>query len=45
MPQPRETLMSAKQAVNDILQGTVVTYLRYGGAVYNQIKKGSLLRC
>jgi len=28
---PRETLMSAKQAVDDILQGRVATYLRCGG--------------
>jgi len=27
----RETLMSAKQAVDDILQGRVATYLRCGG--------------
>jgi len=29
--------MSAKQAVNDILQGSVATYWRFGGVV-NQIK-------
>jgi len=28
---PRETLMSAKQAINDKLQGSVATYLRCGG--------------
>ena len=39
---PRETLMSAKQAINDKLQGSVATYLRCGGVV-NQIKKGLLL--
>jgi len=33
-----ETLRSAKQAINDKLQG-----LRCGGAVNNQIKKGLLL--
>jgi len=33
-----------KQAINDKLQGSVVTYLRCDGAVNNQIKKGLLLR-
>jgi len=28
--------------INDKLQGTVVTYLRCGGIVSNQIKKGLL---
>jgi len=37
-----ETLMSAKQAINDKLQGSAATYLRCGGVV-NQIKKGLLL--
>jgi len=37
---PCETLMSAKQAINDKLQGSVATYLRCGGVVNNQIKKG-----
>jgi len=40
---PCETLMSAKQAINDKLQGIVATYLRCGGVVNNQIKKNSLL--
>jgi len=40
---PCETLMSAKQAINDKLQGSVATYLRCGGVVNNQIKKGILL--
>jgi len=40
---PCETLMSAKQAINDILQGSVATRLRCGGVVNNQIKKGLLL--
>ena len=40
---PCETLMSAKQATNDKLQGSVATYLRCGGVVNNQIKKGLLL--
>jgi len=40
---PCETLMSAKQAINDKLQGSVATYLRCGGVVDNQIKKGSVL--
>ena len=30
--------MSAKQGINDKLQGSVATYLRYGGVVTNQIK-------
>jgi len=30
---PCETLVSAKQAINDKLQGSVATYLRCGGAV------------
>jgi len=29
--------MSAKQAINDKLQCSVATYLRYGGVVNNQI--------
>ena len=32
---PCETLMSAKQAINDKLQGSVATYLRCGGVVNN----------
>ena len=32
--------MSAKQAVNDKLQGSVATCFRCGGVVNNQIKKG-----
>ena len=35
--------MSAKQAINDKLQGSVATYLRCGGVVSNQINKGLLL--
>jgi len=35
--------MSAKQASNNKLQGSVAAYLRCGGAVNNQIKKGLLL--
>ena len=35
--------MAAKQAINDKLQGRVATYLRCGGVVSNQIKKGLLL--
>jgi len=34
-----ETLISAKQAINDKLQGSVATYLKCGGVVNNQIKK------
>jgi len=37
---PCETLMSAKQAIDDKLQGSAATYLRCGGVVNNQIKKG-----
>jgi len=40
---PSETLMSAEQAINDKLQGSVATYLRCGGVVNIQIKKGILL--
>jgi len=32
-----------KQVINDKLQGSVATYLRCGGVVNNQIKKGLLL--
>jgi len=35
--------MSAKQAINDKLQGNVAAYSRCGGVVNNQIKKGLLL--
>ena len=35
--------MSAKQTINDKLQGSLATYLRCGGVVNNQIKKGLLL--
>jgi len=35
--------MSAKQAINDKLQGSVGTYLRCGGIVNNQMKNGLLL--
>jgi len=31
--------MSAKQAINDKLQGCVATFLRYGGVVNNHIEK------
>ena len=40
---PCETLVSAKQAINDKLQGSVATYLMCGGVVNNQIKKDLLL--
>jgi len=40
---PCETLMLAKQTTNDKLQGSVAAYLRCGGLVNNQIKKGLLL--
>jgi len=35
--------MSAKQAINDKLQGSVAAYSMYGGIVNNQIKRGLLL--
>ena len=35
--------MSAKQALNDKLQGSVAAYIRCGGVINNQIKKGLLL--
>jgi len=35
--------MSAKQAINDKLQGSVAIYLRSGEVVNNQNKKGLLL--
>ena len=40
---PCEILMSAKQSINDKLQGSVATYLRCGGVVNNQIKNGLFL--
>ena len=40
---PCETLLSAKQAINKKLLGSVATYLRCGRALNNQIKKGLLL--
>ena len=40
---PCETLMSAKQALNDKLQYSVAAYLTCGGVVNNEIKKGLLL--
>jgi len=40
---PCETLTSAKQTVNDKLQGSAVVYLSCGGVVNSQIKKGLLL--
>jgi len=36
--------MSAKQALNDKLQGSVAAYLRSGGVVNNQVKNVLLLR-
>jgi len=40
---PCETLMSPKQAINNKLQGSVAIYIRCGGVVNKQIKKGLLL--
>jgi len=39
-----ETLISAKQAINDKLQGSVATYLKCGGVVNNQIKKKKMFK-
>ena len=36
---PCETLMSAKQAINDKLQGSVATYLRCGGLLISKLRK------
>jgi len=36
---PCETLKSAKQAINDKLQGSVATHLKCDGDVNNQINK------
>ena len=41
--QPCEILVSAKQAINDKLQGSVATHLRCGGVVNNQTETGLLL--
>jgi len=35
--------MPAKQVINTKLQGSAATYIRLGGVVNNQIKKGLLL--
>ena len=40
---PCETLMSPKQIINDTLQGSVDTYLSYGGLIKNKIKKDLLM--
>jgi len=40
---PCETLMPAKQDINDKLQGSVATRLRCGGVVNSQIETGLLL--
>ena len=40
---PCEALISAKQAISDKLQVSVAAYLRCGGVVNNQIRKGLLL--
>jgi len=39
---PCETLMSAKQTKNNKLQSSVAAYLRCGGVVNDQIRKGLL---
>jgi len=40
---PCETVNVRKQTINDKLHGSVAAYLRCGGVVNNQIKKGLLL--
>jgi len=40
---PCETLMSAKQAINDKSQRSVPTYLRCSGVANSQIRNGLLL--
>ena len=40
---PCETFMSAKQVINDKLQGSVATYVKCDGVVNNRIKKALLL--
>ena len=40
---PCETSMSAKQVINDKLQGSVATYVKCDGVVNNRIKKALLL--
>jgi len=40
---PCETLMSAKEAINDKIQGSVTAHLRCSEVVNNQIRKGLLL--
>ena len=37
---PCETLTLVKQAMNNKLRGSLAAYLRHGGVVNNQIKKG-----
>jgi len=38
-------IIVGKQAINDKLQGSVATYLSYGGIVNNHIKKGFCWAC
>jgi len=40
---PCETLMPAKQAINDKLQGSVATYFNCAEVVNNQISKGLIV--
>jgi len=40
---PCEKINVTKHATNDKLQGSAATYLRWGGVVNKQIKKGLLL--
>ena len=41
--QPRETLMSVKQAIKDKSRSSIAAFVRCGGVINNQIKKGLLL--
>jgi len=40
---PCETLMSAKQTINDKIKCSVATYLRCGGVVNNKLRKAYVL--
>ena len=42
---PCETLLSAKQAINDKLQGSVATYIRCGGTVNIQNYQRFIAEC
>jgi len=40
---PCETLMSVKQAIKDKSRSSIAAFVRCGGVINNQIKKGLLL--